>query len=80
MFSKAKRVIRRVRSARGTRQRAERSLTMNVYRAAEADPSPSRRPATTREELNIVCRKIADLDALWRTNPFQESPAEKRAA
>ncbi|HET8720511.1 MAG TPA: hypothetical protein VFM24_00690 [Nitrospira sp.] len=53
---------------------------MEVHRAAEADPSSSKRPATTREELNIVCKKIADLDALWRTNPFQESPTEKRAA
>jgi hypothetical protein len=46
----------------------------------DADPSWRKPSATTREELKIVCKKIADVDALWRMNPLQEAPTEKRAA
>ena len=46
----------------------------------EADLSWTKRSATTREELKIVCKKIADVDALWRMNPLQQAPTEKRAA
>jgi hypothetical protein len=59
-------------------QSYQRSITMRTDE--EADASSSRRSATTREELKIVCKKIADVDALWRMNPFHESPIEKRAA
>jgi hypothetical protein len=36
---------------------------------------------TTKDELMLVCRRIADLDALWRINDVTESSAPlKRAA
>ena len=36
---------------------------------------------TTKDELMLVCRRIADLDALWRINDVTESTAPlKRAA
>jgi hypothetical protein len=46
----------------------------------ETETSWTTRSATTSEELKLVCKKIADVDALWRMNPLQESPIEKRAA
>ena len=36
--------------------------------------------STTRDELKLVCQRIADIDALWRTSAFAQTPAEKRAA
>jgi hypothetical protein len=36
--------------------------------------------SATREELKLVCRKIADMDALWRSSAFSPAAAEKRAA
>ena len=36
--------------------------------------------SATRDELKLVCQRIADIDALWRTSAFGQAPAEKRAA
>ena len=36
---------------------------------------------TIKEELMLVCQRIADVDALWRMNDVKESPIPlKRAA
>jgi len=44
------------------------------------NPSSVPKPSTTRDELKLVCRKIADMDALWRINDTDEAPPLKRAA
>lgn len=36
--------------------------------------------SATRDELKLVCQRIADMDALWRTSAFAQDPTEKRAA
>ena len=36
--------------------------------------------SATREELKLVCRRIADMDALWRSSAFPPAHTEKRAA
>ena len=36
--------------------------------------------SATRDELKLVCQRIADIDALWRTSAFAQAPADKRAA
>ena len=46
----------------------------------DASPSSGNKPSTTRDELKLVCRKIADMDALWRINDLEEVPPLKRAA
>jgi hypothetical protein len=38
------------------------------------------KPATTKDELQLVCKKLADVDALWRSCDSHESPTLKRAA
>jgi hypothetical protein len=46
----------------------------------DLNPSSASKPSTTRDELKLVCRKIADMDALWRINDIEEAPPLKRAA
>jgi hypothetical protein len=77
MFLKANKIVRRAFYERGIRYSDERKIAM---KPDKEDPVWTKRSATTREELKIVCEKIADVDALWRMNPLQESPTEKRAA
>ena len=36
--------------------------------------------SVTRDELKLVCQRIADIDALWRTSACAQAPTEKRAA
>jgi len=48
--------------------------------AKDVSRSSRNNPSTTREELKLVCRKIADVDALWRINDLEEVPPLKRAA
>lgn len=36
--------------------------------------------SATREELKLVSRRIADMDALWRSSAFPQARTEKRAA
>jgi hypothetical protein len=36
--------------------------------------------SATRDELKLACKRIADIDALWRTSAFAQAPTEKRAA
>jgi hypothetical protein len=36
--------------------------------------------SATRDELKLVCQRIADMDALWRASAFTQAPTEKRAA
>jgi hypothetical protein len=45
------------------------------------DVSPStKKPSTTKDELKLVCQKLADVDAFWRMIDLEESPPLKRAA
>jgi hypothetical protein len=48
--------------------------------AKDLDQLSVKRPTTTRDELKLVCEKIADMDALWRVSDFREPPPLKRAA
>jgi hypothetical protein len=48
--------------------------------AKDLNQSSAKRPATTNDELKLVCKKLADVDALWRTSDFPEPPPLKRAA
>lgn len=48
--------------------------------AKDLDQSSAKRSTTTSDELKLVCKKIADVDALWRTTDFREPPPLKRAA
>lgn len=36
--------------------------------------------SATRDELKLACRRIADMDALWRSSAYRDSLTEKRAA
>ena len=36
--------------------------------------------SATKDELKLVCQRIADMDALWRTSAFAQDLTEKRAA
>ena len=36
--------------------------------------------SATRDELKLVCQKIADMDALWRSSAYPDWLTEKRAA
>ena len=36
--------------------------------------------SATRDELKLVCQRIADLDAFWRTSALPQDRTEKRAA
>ena len=47
----------------------------------EPDQSSVVKVLTTKDELMLVCRRIADVDAIWRMNDVKESPVPlKRAA
>ena len=47
----------------------------------EPDQSSIVKVLTTKDELMLVCRRIADVDAVWRMNDVKESPVPlKRAA
>ena len=36
--------------------------------------------SATKDELKLVCQRIADMDALWRTSASPQHQTEKRAA
>lgn len=36
--------------------------------------------SATRDELKLVCQRIADMDALWRSSAYPDWLTEKRAA
>jgi hypothetical protein len=74
----APRYLTAVEGGDGRGLQDERTFAMEADR--ETETSWTTRSATTSEELKLICKKIADLDALWRMNPLQESPIEKRAA
>jgi hypothetical protein len=62
------------------RTKQERGKAAAMQTPKDVNPSSSNKPSTTRDELKLVCRKIADVDALWRTSDSQESQPLKRAA
>jgi hypothetical protein len=46
----------------------------------DVHPSSVKRTFTTKDELKLVCKKIADMDALWRSCDSSEPQPLKRAA
>ena len=46
----------------------------------DTNPSWTKTSTTTKDELKLVCKKIADVDALWRMSASRKSPRLKRAA
>ena len=53
---------------------------MKIRRVITRRQITMKKSITTTEELKLVCRKIADVEALWRTSALQELSALKRAA
>ena len=63
---------------RNTRARGKDSAMKS---RKEPDQSSVVKVLTTKDELMLACRRIADVDALWRMNDVKESPVPlKRAA
>lgn len=62
------------------RAKHERRKGPAMQSPKSVNPSSVPKPSTTRDELKLVCRKIADMDALWRINDTDEAPPLKRAA
>lgn len=70
-------IIRRVLDGGHTRRSHRRSPAMKLVKDNERTINEK---SATRDELKLVCQRIADMDALWRTSAFAQDPTEKRAA
>ena len=73
----ARQIIRRVLDGGNTRRSNRRRPAMNLVKDNERTINEK---SATRDELKLVCQRIADMDALWRTSAFAQALTEKRAA
>ena len=62
------------------RGNAPRSDRRPIMRLVKDTHHTTIEKSATRDELKLVCRRIADMDALWRSSAFQQESTEKRAA
>ena len=70
-------IIRRVLEGGNIRRSNRRRPAMKLVKGNERTVNEK---SATRDELKLVCQRIADIDALWRTSAFAQDPTEKRAA
>jgi hypothetical protein len=70
-------IIRRVLDGRNARRSNTRRPAMKLVKDNERTINEK---SATRDELKLVCQRIADMDALWRASAFTQAPTEKRAA
>ena len=69
-------IIRRA-FGKGNARRTDRRPTMKLVKKPDQTTVDK---SATRDELKLVCQRIADMDALWRTSALPEDRTEKRAA
>lgn len=70
-------IIRRVLNGTNTRGSNRGRPAMKLVKDTERTVNEK---SATRDELKLVCQRIADIDALWRTSACAQAPTEKRAA